>query len=115
MVGDLHQLSIALASGFDRDEIVIADRSAGLRERADETDQRVAPSIAGRLAIADLLEFVALEPRELAELSSNRGEGVRYIAVRLFDFESRSRPSAQWRIQDWGQKDGTWGDTPCWA
>ena len=33
---DLHQLCIAVASGFDRDEIVIADRSAALRERADE-------------------------------------------------------------------------------
>ena len=32
-----------------------------------KTDQRVGLSIAGRLAIADLLEFVGLEPRELAE------------------------------------------------
>jgi hypothetical protein len=33
---DVHQLRVAVAGGFDRGEIVIADSAARLRERADK-------------------------------------------------------------------------------
>src|SRR5262249_19702739 len=64
---DLHQLRVAVPSGPDRREILVADGAARGREPADEADQRIALGIAGRLAVADVPELVGLQPRELAE------------------------------------------------
>ena len=47
---DLHQLGVAVAGGLDRGEVLVADGAAGLRELADEADQRIALGIAGGLA-----------------------------------------------------------------
>src|ERR1700752_1973503 len=54
---DLHQLGVAVAGGPDRGEIGVADRAAGCGELANEADQRIALDVAGRLAIADVLQF----------------------------------------------------------
>src|SRR5581483_723355 len=64
---DVDELRVAVAGGADRGEILVADGAASFRELADERDQRIAPDIAGRLAVADVPELVGLEACELAE------------------------------------------------
>src|SRR5262249_39071544 len=54
-------------------------------KRADKTDQRVALGVAGGLADANFLEFLGLQPRELAE-QAVRGHAV-IAAGRLADDE----------------------------
>jgi hypothetical protein len=61
------RLRVGISRGFDRCEILIADGATCFGKRADETDQRVALGIAGRLADTDLLELLGLQPREFAE------------------------------------------------
>src|SRR5882672_3550042 len=61
---DLHQLGVAVAHRLDRGEILIADGAAGLRELADEADQRIALGVTGGLAITDLLQHLGLQPGE---------------------------------------------------
>src|SRR5258708_4309235 len=66
---DLHQLRVAVAGSLDRGEILVTDGAAGLRELADEADQRIALGVAGGLTLADLPEHLGLhagEPREVA-------------------------------------------------
>ena len=48
---DLHQLGVAVARGLERGEILVADGTAGLRELADEADQRIALGVAGGLIL----------------------------------------------------------------
>src|SRR5882672_3167890 len=59
---DLHQLGVAVARRLDRGEILVTDGAAGVRELADEADQRIAPGVAGGLPLADLLERFRLQP-----------------------------------------------------
>jgi hypothetical protein len=63
--GDLDELGVAVAGGLDRCEILVADGAAGLREFANEAGQGIALGIAGRLAIANVLELVGLQSCKL--------------------------------------------------
>ena len=67
-------MRVAVAGRLDRGEILVADGAAGLRELADEADQRVALGIAAG-CVADLLQYVGLQPGELAEMAV-RGDAV---------------------------------------
>src|SRR5579864_1293181 len=64
---DLDELSVAVAGGFDRCELLGADGAAGFRELADEAGQRIALTIARGLAVANVLQFVRLQSSVLAE------------------------------------------------
>src|ERR1700694_2035952 len=66
---DLDQLRVAVARSLDRGEILVADGAAGLRERADEVDQRVALGVAGGLALAGRPEHLRLHAVELGEMA----------------------------------------------
>src|SRR6202020_608211 len=65
---DLHQLSVAVARGLDRGEILVADGTAGQRELADKSDQRVTLGKAGGPALPDLLERFRRHAGELGEI-----------------------------------------------
>src|SRR5258708_36903899 len=52
---DLHQLGVAVARRLDRGKILVTDGAAGLRELADEADQRIALGVAGGLTLPDQL------------------------------------------------------------
>src|SRR5258708_33397592 len=67
---DFDQLGVAVARGLDRGEILVADGAAGLREIADEADQRVALGIAAGLPLPDLLERVRLHAGEPGQMGA---------------------------------------------
>src|SRR6185437_3762272 len=72
---DVDELRVAVAGGLDRGERLRSYRAALLAEDADEADQRIALGVAGRLALADVLQFIGIEASKLAE-QAVRGDAV---------------------------------------